>query len=132
MATYTGKAVATSASIQFAGTEYDCKSLPSGVPESCELPNVTVLTDGVQQFAESALTEDGDIQVVIAGTPPALNATGALTIKLSVSVAGAAAAPSDVPVGNCIVTGVEPSTIEAGGDRVLTYTVTFKPDGSRA
>ena len=72
MAAYTGKAVVTSAKITFAGTAYDCKSIPSGIPETCEPPNVTVLT------------------------------------------------------------GVEPSTIEAGGDRVLTWTVTFKPNGSRS
>ena len=131
MASYTGKAVVTSAKITFAGTAYDCKSIPSGIPETCEPPNVTDLTDIEQRFDSAAVTEDGEIQAVVAGSHPALNAVGSLTISLNVSVAGATATSSDVSVGNCIVTGVEPSTIEAGGDRVLTWTVTFKPNGSR-
>lgn len=132
MAAYTGKAVVTSANITFAGVAYDCKSIPSGIPETCEPPNVTVLTDIEQRFDSAAVTEDGEIQAVVAGSHPALNAVGALTIGLTVSVAGATAAASNVSVGNCIVTGVEPSTIEADGDRVLTWTVTFKPNGSRS
>ena len=79
-----------------------------------------------------AVTEDGEIQAVVAGSHPALNAVGSLTIALTVSVAGATATSSDVSVGDCIVTGVEPSNIEADGDRVLTWTVTFKPNGSRS
>ena len=132
MAAYTGKAVVTSAKITFAGTTYDCKSIPSGIPETCEPPNVTVLTDIEQRFDSAAVTEDGEIQAVVAGSHPALNAVGSLTIDLTVSGAGATAESSNVSVGNCIVTGVEPSTIEAGGDRVLTWTVTFKPNGSRS
>lgn len=132
MAAYTGKAVVTSAKITFAGVAYDCKSIPSGIPETCEPPNVTVLTDIEQRFDSAAVTEDGEIQAVVAGSHPALNAVGSLTIALTVSVAGATSAASNVSVGNCIVTGVEPSTIEADGDRVLTWTVTFKPNGSRS
>ena len=132
MAAYTGKAVVTSAKITFAGTAYDCKSIPSGIPETCEPPNVTVLTDIEQRFESAAVTEDGEIQAVVAGSHPAINAVGSLTIALTVSVSGETATSSDVSVGNCIVTGVEPSTIEAGGDRVLTWTVTVKPNGSRS
>ena len=33
MSAYTGKAVVTSAKITFAGVAYDCKSIPSGIPE---------------------------------------------------------------------------------------------------
>ena len=131
MASYSGKAVVTTAKITFAGTAYDCKSIPSGIPETCEPPNVTVLTDIEQRFDSAAVTEDGEIQAVVAGSHPAINAVGELTIALTVSVAGATAESANVSVGNCIVTGVEPSTIEAGGDRVLTWTVTFKPNGSR-
>ena len=132
MAAYTGKAVVTSAKITFAGAAYDCKSIPSGIPETCEPPNVTVLTDTEQRFESAAVTEDGEIQAVVAGSHPALNAVGSLTIALTVSVDGETAADSNVSVGNCIVTGVEPANIEAGGDRVLTWTVTFKPNGSRS
>ena len=131
MASYSGKAVVTSAKITFAGTAYDCKSIPSGIPETCEPPNITILLDTEQRFDFAAVTEDGEIQAVVAGSHPAINAVGSLTIALTVSVAGETATSSDVSVGNCIVTGVEPSTIEAGGDRVLTWTVTFKPNGSR-
>ena len=131
MASYSGKSVVTTAKITFAGTAYDCKSIPSGIPETCEPQNVTVLTDTEQRFESAAVTEDGEIQAVVAGSHPAINAVGSLTIALTVSVAGETATSSDVSVGNCIVTGVEPSTIEAGGDRVLTWTVTFKPNGSR-
>ena len=60
MASYSGKAVVTSAKITFAGTAYDCKSIPSGIPETCEPPNVTVLTDTEQRFESAAVTEDGE------------------------------------------------------------------------
>ena len=123
--------VIQTATLSFGSDSYKVKSIPSGIPETCEPPNVTVLTDIEQRFDSAAVTEDGEIQAVVAGSHPALNAVGSLTIALTVSVAGATATSSDVSVGNCIVTGVEPSNIEAGGDRVLTWTVTFKPNGSR-
>lgn len=126
------KSVVVTASATFGGSSYDVRAIPCGVPESAELPDVTVLADVEQRFAPAACTEDGDITITIAGTPPALNATGALVISKNVATAGGAPAEASVSVGNCIVTNVEPSTLEAGGDRVQTWDVTFKPDGSRS
>ena len=131
MANYTGKAVAMSVKLVFDGKDYDCKSIPAGVPETAELPNVTVCTDSVQQFAEAAVTEEGAMTFVVADTPPALNAVGALSVVANVSTAGGNAVEQTINCGPCIVESIEPTTIEAGGDRVQTWSVTFRPNGER-
>lgn len=126
------KHVVVKSAITFGGTAYDVRTLPCGVPETTDLPDVTVLSDVEQRFAPSACTEDGEISITIAGTPPAVNAVGALVITQSVSVAGGTATSETVACGQCIVTAVSPSTLEAGGDRVQTWDVTFRPNGTRS
>lgn len=125
------KSVVVSAVVKFGSASYDVRAIPCGIPESADLPDVTVLADVEQRFEPAACTEDGDIVVTIAGTPPAVNSVGSLVIEKKVSTAGGAAASASVSIGTAIVTSVEPSTLEAGGDRVQTWDVTFKPNGSR-
>lgn len=130
MATPASKNVVTQYSVSFDSTVYDCKSIPAGVPASCEPPDVTVGTDVNTRHAAAAYTEDGEITVTMSGKPT-INSVGTLKLVRKVSTAGAAAASSDVTVGSAIVTNITPSDIEAGGDRVRWYDVTFKPTGDR-
>lgn len=130
MANGKSKQVVVTATVTFGGTSYDCRKIPGGIPESCEPPDVTVLADVEQRFEASALTQDDAVELEMVSAP-SLNAKAALVLTLKVSEAGATATSSTVNLGDCIVTNIEPSSVEAGGDRVKTYTVTFQPVGTR-
>lgn len=126
------KVVAVKAKLTFNGTEYGCRSLPPGIPQTTDLPDVTILTDEEQRFDESALVEDAEFQAELAGDCDGLlNSVGPVVVTLTKRTAGGSETSETITFGPCIVTSVEPSTLEAGGDRVQTWTVAFKPNGTR-
>ena len=125
------KVVAHQFSLTFGGVEYDVKSIVPGVSETTDLPDVTVGKDVEQRFEKSAVTEDAEFTVTMASAP-SLNAVGAVVVKMKTSEGGAAVADDDKQLGPCIVTNVTPATIEAGGDRVRWFDVTFRPTGARS
>lgn len=126
------KVVVVTAKLKFAGTEYGCLSLPPGIPQTTDLPDVTVLTDVEQRFDESALVEDASFTAELEGDCDGLlNEVGAVQVVLTKRTAGGSSTTDTISFGDCIVTNVEPATLEAGGDRVRTSTVTFQPNGTR-
>lgn len=132
MANGNSKVVACAATLLFNDGEYRLRSVPADIAETCDLPNITTLSDDWQQFEESACTEDGDFTFVVLGDDhPLLDEIGSLGLALIERTADGEQTTRTVSMGRGFVTNCEPSTITADGDRVKTWTVTIKPTGDR-
>lgn len=131
MAAIANKVVIVSQTATFNSGTVKFKSAPCGVPETTDLPDVTCNDDVEQRFDQSALTEDGDIVLICSSVPAALNTSSTLTLVQKVRVGSGQVQSKSSPFGTCILTKINPVTIEAEGDRVNWFECTFKPDGTR-
>lgn len=120
--------------LTFNSVAYDTASLPPMKAQEQPSVDVTANSDTRTQKIPGALTTDKPFTVSIymkGSGDIVVGATGALTITpvLENGVADVTAAFS---YNKCIVTDVQPSNLDASGDRKAVYDVTFDPDGSVA
>ena len=107
--------------LRFGEDNYKVKSIPSGKTQSCEPVDVTCCDDVKKKYVPGALTVNGAINVVIAGTTkPAFNVAKELEIVMD---------DGAVNCGLCICNSAEPVTVEADNARELTWTCAFQPTG---
>lgn len=120
-------------SISFSGVIYACRKCPVDRGREAEPVNVTTLSDTEEHFLPGPLLKNGDIAVTITGaaTPPVLNTVGPLIISFSINN-GTAVTAKSVTIANAILTKREPPSVDAGGDRAMSWDLTFRPDGTTA
>lgn len=111
----------------------ECASLPAFGGVTREAVDITSLTDYEESFAGGAVDELDEFTVTVLDSDEyAFTVGGVFTLALSGQVYDAdtnAASSYNVSLGKCILTGMTPATIEAGGNRVMTQELTFKPTG---
>ena len=125
--------VIQTATLSFGSDSYKVKSIPGDKPKTCEPVDVTCCDDSRKQFSPGALVANGDISVVVAGnSAPSINAKASLSQLPfgSVPFLKIVLDTGSVDCGLAVVSGVEPSTIEADNARERTWTVTFRPCGA--
>ena len=128
------KAAAKTLSMSFNSVTYSVRETPPDEHSASEPIDVTCLDDSSEQYLPGALVTSQEFEVTVHAPTavPGVNTVGDVTFTLSVETGGAAATSKTVTIDDCILTEVAPATVSAGGDRVLDYTLTFRPSGGAA
>lgn len=104
-------------------TSYAVREVSCGVPQKVDEIDCTTLNDTAKWYEPIAQVEHDVIEFrVSAATPPAVGSTGSLSVVLARADGG------NVTVSvSGYVRSVDPSTIAVDGNRVVEWTVEFRP-----
>jgi len=112
-----------SATLTIGSTSYTVREVSAGVPQKVEEVDVTALGDTTKMYEPVAQIEYDVISAKIStDSPPSVGSSATLTATLT-----RASGSSVTVTATGYVRAVEPAAIAVDGNRVLEWTVEFRP-----